>query len=363
MGGACEELILERTQRLPVSGEARSHLETIRFAASNRLCVELDYQGSTPPTSQNLHLVDIGKSLARPNVLRVAMLRPNTKRMVIFMFHPRGREAILSVENLGVTYPRGMVALRGTSIEFHRGGFTVLLGLSGAGKSTLLRSLNHLVRPTSGQVVSREFGVLGTKSSLRRHRRQTAMVFQHHQLIERHTALANVLTGRLAYHGTWRSLLPLPRQDMALALHCLERVGLVDKALARVDQLSGGQQQRVGIARALAQQPSMILADEPVASLDPATSEKVLGLLRQICREDGITAVVSLHQLEYAQRFADRIIGLADSRIVFDGAPDELDDDHLARIYAGHRCRRPQVSDTSLAEPEPQLTGSMEIAR
>src|SRR5690606_6145972 len=134
----------------------------------------------------------------------------------------------------------------------------------------------------SGRIVSQNCGPLGAKKTLREHRRQTAMVFQHHQLIERHSALQNLLTGRLAYHGVWRSLLPLPRIDVELALHCLDRVGLADKALARVDQLSGGQQQRVGIARALAQQPRMILADEPVASLDPATSEKVLGLLRDI---------------------------------------------------------------------------------
>lgn len=242
-------------------------------------------------------------------------------------------EAILQVSDLGVTYPRGVVALKSTSIEFRRGEFTVLLGLSGAGKSTLLRTLNHLVRPTSGQVISREHGRLDSARSLRAHRRQTAMVFQQHHLIERHSALANVLTGRLAHHAAWRTLFPLPRHDMELALHCLDRVGLGDKALSRVDQLSGGQQQRVGIARALAQKPSIILADEPVASLDPATSETVLELLRDICREDGITAVISLHQIEYAQRFSDRIVGLADAQVVFDGPPDRLSDTDYSRIY------------------------------
>lgn len=244
-------------------------------------------------------------------------------------------QMMLKVEDLGITYPGGVVALRSTSVGFRRGEFTVLLGLSGAGKSTLLRALNHLVVPTAGQVVSGALGPLNAKRNLRKHRRRTAMVFQHHQLIERHNALENVLTGRLAYHSSWRSLFPMPKADLELALHCLERVGLGDKALVRVDQLSGGQQQRVGIARALAQQPTMILADEPVASLDPATSEKVLLLLRDICREDGITAVVSLHQIDYAQRFADRIIGLAQSKIVFDGAPDELDDTQFAQIYGG----------------------------
>lgn len=272
---------------------------------------------------------------------------------------------MLRIEDMGVTYPGNVLALRPTTVDFNKGEFTVLLGLSGAGKSTLLRSLNHLVLPTAGKVISAEFGALNNRRTVRQHRCRTAMVFQHHQLIVRHTALQNVLTGRLAYHGTWRSLLPFPRHDLELALHCLERVGLADKALARVDQLSGGQQQRVGIARALAQQPSMILADEPVASLDPATSEKVLGLLRNICREDGITAVISLHQLEYAQRFADRIIGLANARIVFDAAPSQLQKNHLDEIYHGASDSEPQPSKTATPKPTavaPQPT-QLEIAR
>lgn len=270
---------------------------------------------------------------------------------------------MLRIEDMGVTYPGNVLALRPTTVNFHKGEFTVLLGLSGAGKSTLLRSLNHLVQPTAGKVVSAEFGDLDNRKTVRLHRSRTAMVFQHHQLIERHTALQNVLTGRLAYHGTLRSLLPLPRHDLELAFHCLERVGLADKALARIDQLSGGQQQRVGIARALAQQPSMILADEPVASLDPATSEKVLGLLRDICREDGITAVISLHQLEYAQRFADRIIGLANARIVFDAPPAQLKQHHLNEIYHGNYDTKPHttpVPDKSSVNPQPK---KLEIAR
>lgn len=247
------------------------------------------------------------------------------------------REELLRLDCVAVTYAGGIEALKEASIAFRRGDFTVLLGMSGAGKSTLLRALNHLAPPTRGRVIARQLGAIDSPERLRAHRRATAMVFQHHQLIGRHTALHNVLTGRLAYHGTWRSLFPLPRADLEIALHCLERVGLADKALVRADQLSGGQQQRVGIARALAQQPTLILADEPVASLDPATSEKVLGLLRSICAEDGITAIVSLHQLEYATRFADRVVGLANARIVFDGTPEALHDDVLARIYAGHR--------------------------
>ncbi|MDH2200628.1 phosphonate ABC transporter ATP-binding protein [Ectopseudomonas oleovorans] len=253
------------------------------------------------------------------------------------------QDAVLRVDRLSVVYPGGVTALRDTSIAFRRGEFTVLLGLSGAGKSTLLRSLNRLVTPTRGSVTS-ELGELGSGSALRQHRRRTAMIFQHHQLIERQSALANVLTGRLAFHNTLRSLFPLPRADQEIALSCLARVGLADKALSRVDKLSGGQQQRVGIARALAQQPAIILADEPVASLDPATSVRVLGLLRDICKEDGITAIVSLHQLEYARRFADRVVGLADSQIVFDAAPSELTDAQLERIYAGRSTTQPATA-------------------
>ncbi|MEI4920045.1 ATP-binding cassette domain-containing protein, partial [Klebsiella pneumoniae] len=153
---------------------------------------------------------------------------------------------------------------------------------------------------------------------------------------------------------------PLPRADQEIALSCLARVGLADKALSRVDKLSGGQQQRVGIARALAQQPAIILADEPVASLDPATSVRVLGLLRDICKEDGITAIVSLHQLEYARRFADRVVGLADSQIVFDAAPSELTDAQLERIYAGRSTTQPANTP---AEPPVMLEPSLEMSR
>lgn len=243
-------------------------------------------------------------------------------------------EYMLRLRDVGVTYSGGMVALRSATIDFFPREFSVLIGLSGAGKSTLLRSLNFLVKPTSGEIVSSEFGVLGASGTLRQHRRKTALVFQHHQLIERHTALSNVLTGRLGYHSTLRSFFPLPRADLELALHCLDRVGLADKSMTRIDQLSGGQKQRVGIARALAQQPSMMLADEPVASLDPSTSEMILELLRRVCREDGISAIVSLHQLDYAKRFADRIIGLAGARIIFDAAAQELTDDKVTAIYA-----------------------------
>ena len=209
----------------------------------------------------------------------------------------------------------------------------MLLGASGAGKSTLLRCLNLLNKPSSGSVEVSGLGLLVDRGSTQHHRRQTGMVFQQHQLIGRQSALQNVLLGRIGYHSTIRSLFPLPHPDRAFALECLERVGLLDKALVRVDQLSGGQQQRVGIARALAQRPRLVLADEPVASLDPASAEKILELLRRVCKQDGITAILSLHQVELAQAYADRIIGLSHGAVVFDGAPQDLTPAYLAELY------------------------------
>jgi phosphonate transport system ATP-binding protein len=223
------------------------------------------------------------------------------------------------------------------SLEIREGEITVLLGSSGAGKSTLLRCLNHLQVPTSGRIRIRSGGDLRNPRTLREHRRSTGMIFQLHQLIERQTALRNVLMGRIGYYPTLRSLFPLPRREYELALECLARVSLAEKALTRVDQLSGGQRQRVGIARTLAQQPRLVLADEPVASLDPATSEDILELLRKVCREDGLTAVVSLHQVELARRFADRIVGLAHGRVVCDGGIGDLD---LERIYEAKEPRK-----------------------
>ncbi|MEX1154928.1 phosphonate ABC transporter ATP-binding protein [Parvibaculum sp.] len=241
---------------------------------------------------------------------------------------------MLDLDNVTVRYGNRVTALEAATADFPVGRFIVLLGSSGAGKSTLLRCLNGLVRPTSGKVRTEDGGnILGSIAALRRHRQRTGMIFQQHHLIGRLTALQNVLTGRLSFHGTLRSLLPLPKADKIIALEALDRVGLADRALHRADQLSGGQQQRVGIARALAQQPLAILADEPVASLDPATADKVLALLHRICREDGITAIVSLHQVELARRYGDRIYGLAAGRIVFDGTSDTLDAAALERIY------------------------------
>ncbi|MDP3409727.1 MAG: phosphonate ABC transporter ATP-binding protein [Bosea sp. (in: a-proteobacteria)] len=244
---------------------------------------------------------------------------------------------MLSVVDVSVTYPNGVAALKATNVTFARGQFIVLLGKSGAGKSTLLRSLNGLVRPTRGDVRNEAHGsIFASGATLRAHRRRTGMIFQQHHLIGRLTALENVLTGRLASHGFLRSLAPLPRADRIMALEALDRVGLADRALDRADELSGGQQQRVGIARAMAQRPEIVLADEPVASLDPATAVKVLEDLHRICREDGITAIVSLHQVELARQFGDRIFGLARGQIVFEDGPEAVGGIALDQIYQTH---------------------------
>jgi phosphonate transport system ATP-binding protein len=240
----------------------------------------------------------------------------------------------MQLTNVTVTYGNGVRAARDVSAVFAPGTFNVLLGSSGAGKSTILRCLNGLVKPSSGDVLGRDgLSIHASRQSLRRHRQQTGMIFQQHHLIGRLTVLQNVLLGRLSRHGSLRTIFPMPREDRVTALEALERVGLLDRALARADELSGGQQQRVGIARALAQWPSIILADEPVASLDPDASVRVLSDLHRICREDGITAIVSLHQVELAQRFADRIIGISGGQIVSDGSPADLHVETIDNIY------------------------------
>ncbi len=240
---------------------------------------------------------------------------------------------VIELKDVSVVYAGGVTALHPTSVRVRRGEFTVLLGASGAGKSTLLRTLNFLTPPSTGTVTVADLGMLRRGRILQAHRRATGMIFQQHQLIGRLSALANVLLGRVGHYPAWRTLFPLPRAERHLALECLERVGLLSRALERVDRLSGGQQQRVGIARALAQRPRLMLADEPVASLDPATSERVLTQLKRIGAEDGITTIVSLHQVELARAFADRVIGLAHGRVVFDGAAEELSASVLRSIY------------------------------
>jgi phosphonate transport system ATP-binding protein len=253
--------------------------------------------------------------------------------------------AAIAVAGLSVRYGRDVVALDGVDLAFAPGGFTVLLGPSGAGKSTLLRCLNGLARPSAGQVLGADGAPIQRR--LRAHRRQTGMVFQQHQLIGRLSVLDNVLIGLLGQRRPWTALLPPSRAERERALDALDRVGLIERALTRADALSGGQQQRVGIARALVQRPRLMLADEPVASLDPVTAERVLDLLARICREDGITAIVSLHQVEFARRYAERIVALAAGAVVFDGPPALLAETDIARIYGA--AQRPQAAQEEYA--------------
>lgn len=244
-------------------------------------------------------------------------------------------ESHLSLRDITVTYADGHRALAPTSLEVQQGGFLVLLGASGAGKSTLLRSINGLVRPTSGEIsVAGLPGGVVSRRNLREHRRHCGMVFQQHHLIGRQSVLANVLMGKLSSRGSLASLWPWGKADKLEALAAIDRVGLLEKALARADTLSGGQQQRIGIARALVQKPRLLLADEPVASLDPATAQSVLTLLHGICKKDRLTAIVSLHQVNLARMFGDRIVGLRQGQVVFDGAPAQLTEEAQSALYA-----------------------------
>lgn len=254
----------------------------------------------------------------------------------------------ISIQAVTKRFPNGFEALKGINVEIKPGSFTVILGPSGAGKSTLLRLMNGLETPTSGSL--RIGGEVVNGKQLRRIRSKVAMVFQQFNLVDRLSVVTNVLTGRLAHRSWVGSLFYLFRhEDMSIAQEALSRVALTDKAWNRADKLSGGQQQRVGIARALAQHPKVILADEPVASLDPVSSEEIMTLLRDICDRDGITVVVNLHQVELARRFADRIIGMNSGRIVFDGSPQQMTATVLRTIYQREGIENDNSLDMALA--------------
>lgn len=234
-----------------------------------------------------------------------------------------------------VRYPNGTVGLDGIDLTIPDGQFVVVVGLSGAGKSTLVRTINGLVPVSSGQLEVAGARVDGArKRDLRGLRARVGMIFQSFNLVTRTTVLKNVLVGRLHATPTILTLLGIARRaDVELAFQALERVGIVEKAYTRASQLSGGQQQRVAIARVLAQQPDVILADEPVASLDPPTANLVMRDLQRINRELGITTIVNLHFLDLARTYAERIIGMRAGRVVFDGTPVEADDAVFAQIY------------------------------
>ena len=242
---------------------------------------------------------------------------------------------MIEFSDVEVTYPNGLKALKGVTLSIPKGQFVVIVGLSGAGKSTLIRTINNLVEPSKGEVKVDGRSVTRARGrELRSLRSDIGMIFQTFNLVKRSSVLRNVLSGRLGNANPVTSLLGIfPQSDIVLAHDCLRRVGIGEKAYARADALSGGQQQRVGIARALAQEPSVMLADEPVASLDPPTSHAVMRDLKRIAREDGITTLVNLHFIDMARDYADRIVGMRDGVVVFDGTPAEATDKAFEDIY------------------------------
>ena len=242
---------------------------------------------------------------------------------------------MIEFKNVSVTYRGGVRALRHVDLKIDEGELVVVVGLSGAGKSTLLRAMNGLVPTNEGSITVGGTEVVGASSAeLRDIRSRIGMIFQTFNLVHRTSVVNNVLMGRLAQVPAWRSTLGLwPADDREAAMVALERVGIVEKAYVRAADLSGGQQQRVGIARALAQEPSVMLADEPVAALDPVTSRQVMGDLQRINRDLGITTLINLHFLDLAREYGRRLVGLREGEIVFDGDIDDVTDETFREIY------------------------------
>ncbi len=241
---------------------------------------------------------------------------------------------MLRVEHLTKIYPNGTQALKDVNFTVQDGEFLVIIGLSGSGKSTLLRCINRLIDPTEGKIFLDDVEVTAANSNELRHiRRHIGMVFQQFNLVKRSSVMVNVLSGRLGYANPLLSLIGIwPKSDRERAIQALERVGISDKAYSRADALSGGQQQRVGIARTLMQEPKVILADEPVASLDPVLSHSILQYLEQLNKE-GITVLCSLHFLDLVHRYATRVIALKDGVKVFEGLPNEITRTKFKEIY------------------------------
>jgi phosphonate transport system ATP-binding protein len=251
---------------------------------------------------------------------------------------------MLEVRNLTKVYDDGTVALKNVSFEVADEEFLIIIGLSGSGKSTLLRCINRLIEPTEGEVIWNGVNVTTAEAEeLRAIRRQIGMIFQQFNLVKRSSVLNNVLSGRLGYMNPWSSLLyRFSAEDLQRAQKALERVGIPEQAHKRADELSGGQQQRVGIARALMQEPQIILADEPVASLDPVLAVSILSHLQQLNQEDGISILCSLHYLDLVKIYATRVIGLRDGEIVYRGTREQIrrmTDAEFKEIYGAEAVR------------------------
>ncbi len=242
---------------------------------------------------------------------------------------------MLTINQLSKRYATGDEALKQVTLEIPDGQVMALIGPSGAGKSTLIRCVNRLVEPTAGtvQLSGNELTTLSSRE-LRKQRRKMGMIFQEYALVERLTVMENVLSGRLGYVGFWRSWFRrFPRDDIKEAFRLLDRVGLMHMADKRADELSGGQRQRVGIARALIQNPELLLVDEPTASLDPKTSRQIMRLIKELCQERGLAAIINIHDVLLAQMFAERVVGLRFGEIVYDGEPTGLTPEVLTEIY------------------------------
>ncbi|MDR9363473.1 MAG: phosphonate ABC transporter ATP-binding protein [Microbacteriaceae bacterium] len=254
---------------------------------------------------------------------------------------------MISFQNVSVEYRPGEKALDEINLEIKEGEFVVVVGLSGAGKSTLIRSINNLVPITSGELVVDEESVGKlSRSGVRKLRSKIGMIFQGFNLVDRASVIQNVLMGRVYKLPTWRTVFGFyPKKDKQIAAEALNRVGLLEKSHSRATDLSGGQRQRVGIARALSQEPRLILADEPVASLDPPTSHAVMQHLQKINRDLGITTIVNLHFLDLATKYGERIIGLRDGKVVFDGKGSECTPEVFEGIYG-----RSLTADDTLQE-------------
>ena len=265
---------------------------------------------------------------------------------------------MIEFKNVRKVYPNGTVGLDDINLTIQPGEFVIIVGLSGAGKSTLLRSINRLHEITSGEIVIDGNSITAAKGpELRRIRRDIGMIFQNFNLVKRVSVLKNVLSGRVGYHSTLRTMFGLwPKRDVEIALDALSRVNIREKAYARADELSGGQQQRVSIARALAQEAKIILADEPVASLDPLTTRQVMDDLKRINRELGITTIVNLHFLDLARQYGTRIIGLRAGKVVFDGPVSEATDEVFSEIY-GRKIKKDELLGDVDEAPQAKVEG------
>ncbi|MEK4053566.1 phosphonate ABC transporter ATP-binding protein [Paenibacillus sp. FSL F4-0087] len=252
---------------------------------------------------------------------------------------------MIELHKVTKTYANGTKGLNNINLKFKQGEFIAVVGLSGAGKSTLLRSINRLHDISDGEILINGKSITKAHGkSLRMIRRDIGMIFQSFNLVKRSSVLRNVLAGRVGYHSTMRTILGrFPKEDTELAFGALERVNIAEKAYSRADQLSGGQQQRVAIARVLAQEAKIILADEPVASLDPLTTKQVMDDLKRINQDLGITTIVNLHFIDLAREYATRIVGLRAGEVVFDGPVSEATDERFAEIYG-----RPILADELL---------------